>query len=69
MTVNTKASDVGARELLSDLQRFIEALDRRVPRPERGAESGIAREAAELRERAVRLMHEIEGDTPEKRLG
>jgi len=63
MTVTTKAGDVSTNELLGDLRRLIEALDRRVPRPERGDELRIAREAAGLREHAVRLMLEMEGDS------
>jgi hypothetical protein len=49
-----------AKEMLSDLYRLIEALDRRVPRLERVGEAQIAREAADLRERAARLIAEIE---------
>ena len=49
-----------AKEILSDLYRLIEALDRRVPRLERVGEEQIARDAAELRERAARLIAEIE---------
>jgi len=64
MTVTTTARDVSASVLRGELQRLIEALDRRMPRPERIDEVRIAREAAELRERAVRLIREMEGDTP-----
>jgi hypothetical protein len=52
------------REMLSDLYRLIEALDRRVPRLERIGEAHIAAEAADLRERALSLIRRIEGDTP-----
>ena len=55
-----------AREMLSDLYRLIEALDRRVPRLERIGESRIAHDAADLRERAVSLIHRIEGETPKE---
>ena len=51
-----------AREMLSDLYRLIEALDRRVPRLERVGEAQIARDAADLRERAVSLIRRIEGE-------
>jgi len=67
MTVTTTARDVSASELRGELQRLIEALDRRMPRPERIDEVRIAREAAELRERAVRLIREMEDDTPSGR--
>jgi hypothetical protein len=53
-------------EMLADLYRLIEALDRRVPRLERLGEAQIAHDAAALRERALSLIHEIEGDTPKQ---
>ena len=53
-----------ARDMLSDLYRLIEALDRRVPRLERIGEAQIAHDAADLRERAVSLIRRIEGETP-----
>jgi len=53
-----------ATEVLTDLYRLIEALDRRVPRLERLGEAQIAHDAAELRERAVSLIRKIEGNRP-----
>ena len=53
-----------AREMLADLYQLIEALDRRVPRLERLGEARIATDAAELRERALALIRQIEGDAP-----
>ena len=53
-----------AREMLADLYRLIEALDRRVPRLERMGEAQIAHDAADLRERTLSLIHRIEGSTP-----
>ena len=53
-----------ARDMLSDLYRLIEALDRRVPRLERIGEAQIAHDAADLRERALSLIRRIESDTP-----
>lgn len=53
-----------AREMLVELYRLIEALDRRVPRLERIGEAQIAHDAADLRERAVSLIRRIEGETP-----
>jgi hypothetical protein len=53
-----------AKEMLSDLYRLIEALDKRVPRLERLGEAQIAHDAADLRERAVSLIHRIEGNAP-----
>ena len=53
-----------ATEILQDLYRLIEALDRRVPRLERIGEAKIAHDAADLRERAVTLIRQIEGNAP-----
>ena len=52
--------------MLADLYQLVEALDRRVPRLERLGEAQIAHDAAALRERAVSLIHQIEGDTPKQ---
>ena len=52
------------REILTSLYELIEALDRRVPQLARVGEAHIAHEAAELRERAVSLIHRIEADAP-----
>ena len=49
-----------AKEVFEDLQHLVEALDRRVPHLERLAEAAIARDAADLRQRAVALMRAIE---------
>jgi hypothetical protein len=51
------------REVLSDLTELIAALDRRVPRLERIGEAQIAKDAADLRERALSLIQRIEGKT------
>ena len=52
------------RAMLCDLYQLIEALDRRVPRLERLGEAQIAHDAADLRERAMSLIHKIEASTP-----
>ena len=57
--ISVRTSD-RARQLLSDLYELVEALDRRVPQLDRPAEAQIAHEAADLRERAVSLIHRIE---------
>ncbi len=49
-----------AAEILRDLHQLIEALDRRVPRLERAGEAQIARDASDLRERASKLILQIE---------
>jgi hypothetical protein len=64
MTVDTNDPTSIAKEMLSDLYRLIEALDRRVPRLEQAGEARIARDAADLREGAIRLIREIEGSRP-----
>jgi hypothetical protein len=64
MAITNKESDAHTREMLADLYQLIEALDRRVPRIERAGEAQIARDAADLRERAVNLIRRIEGKTP-----
>ena len=48
------------RDLIRELQELIAALDRRVPRVEQAGEAAIAREAAALREKAVRRLRELE---------
>ena len=53
------------REILADLQRLVEALDRRVPRLERVGEAQIAHDAAGLREQAINLIRRIEGEAVE----
>lgn len=50
---------VRTREILGDLQQLIAALDRRVPQLERIGEADIARDAAELRKRALDLISRI----------
>jgi hypothetical protein len=54
------------QEMLSDLSELIAALDRRVPRLERIGEAQIAKDAADLRERALTLIQRIEGKTPQE---
>ena len=49
-----------AKEMFEDLQHLVEAIDRRVPQLERLAEAAIARDAADLRQRAIALMRAIE---------
>lgn len=64
MLVSKEVKAAHTREMLADLYRLIEALDRRVPRLERIGEAQIAHEAADLRERAVSLIQRIESNTP-----
>ena len=48
------------RELLTNLQELIQALDRRIPQPGLVCEAQIAHDAAELRELAIRIIDRIE---------
>ena len=45
--------------LARELQELIAALDRRVPRVEQAGEASIARDAAALREKAIRRLAEL----------
>ena len=54
------APTAAAKEMFDDLQRLIEAIDRRVPHLERLEEAAIARDAADFRDRAVTLMRALE---------
>jgi hypothetical protein len=64
MMISKESKAAQARDMLGDLYRLIEALDRRVPRLERLGEAQIAHDASDLRERAVSLIRRIESDTP-----
>lgn len=64
MLISKESKTAQTREMLGDLYRLIEALDRRVPRLERIGEPQIAHDAADLRERALSLIRRIESDTP-----
>jgi hypothetical protein len=55
---NMKAADRG--RVIRQLEELIEALDRRVPMIEREGETRIAREAAVLKEKAVRRLRELQ---------
>lgn len=48
---------------IRDLLELIAALDRRPPRPERAAEAAIARDAAVLRDSALKQIGELEPKT------
>ena len=51
-------------DLVRELNELITALDRRVPRVERAGEAAIARDAALLRERAVKRLKELTQPSP-----
>jgi hypothetical protein len=46
-------------DLVRELEELIEALDRRAPQDERVEEASIARDAARLRQRALKRLEEI----------
>jgi hypothetical protein len=50
---------VDSGEIVRELRELIDALDRRVPRVERAGEAGIARDAALLRQQAVKRIDEL----------
>jgi hypothetical protein len=61
---NTGAAETHRRETMAELQRLVEALDRRVPRLERVGEAEIAKDAAELRQQAVGLITKLTSEAP-----
>ena len=50
------------RSVLDDLRELVAALDRRVPHLDRKGERDIARDAAALREEAMKRIREIENE-------
>jgi hypothetical protein len=64
-TTTSTVDTAEAKEMLADLHRLVVALDQRVPRLERAGEAQIAEDAADLRRRALHLIEQIEGGTPE----
>jgi hypothetical protein len=52
---------VTTSELARELQELIAALDRRLPRVEQAGEAAIARDAATLRDKAVKRLAELTG--------
>ena len=66
MLMTKPAKVVLARDMLADLYELVEAIDRRVQRNDRFGEAQIVYDAARIRERAVRLIQRIEGNTPQE---
>ena len=50
-------------QVIRHLHELIAALDRRVPHVERAGEASIARDAADLRSRAVKRIADLERET------
>jgi hypothetical protein len=55
---------VNRAELMRELRELIAALDRRMPRVEQAGEASIARDAAGLREKAVKRLAELMDQKP-----
>jgi len=69
-TMSDKAgrdAEILRKQVLADLQRLVEALDRRVPRLERVGEAKIAEDAAELRQKAVALIAKLTNEAPDSK--
>lgn len=60
MTKSAEDAAAHAKEMLADLSQLVAALDRRTPHLERLGEARIAREAADLRQRAIALIAALE---------
>jgi hypothetical protein len=58
--VSDTGADAERRRTIRQLRQLIEALNRRVPHIERAGEVKIARDAAELMEKAVRRLKALE---------
>ena len=58
------ASDADRPQMIADLHELVDALDRRVPRPDRAGETAIARDSARLKKAAEDRIAQLE-DTPE----
>jgi hypothetical protein len=50
--------------MLADLHELVEALDRRVPHPDREGERAIASDSAELKKDAEQRIAELEDTSP-----
>jgi hypothetical protein len=56
----TNGSSAARSELVRQLRELVAALDQRVPHVERSGEAAIARDAAALREKALRRIAALE---------
>jgi hypothetical protein len=61
---NPPASEADRPQMIADLHELVEALDRRVPHPDRAGETAIARDSAGLKKAAEDRIAQLE-DTPE----
>jgi hypothetical protein len=63
MMVEQKEADIPRKKLIADLRELVGALDQRVPHMERAGEARIAREAAALRDKALKRIAQLEKNT------
>jgi hypothetical protein len=64
MMVEQKAdAETPRKKLIADLRELVRALDQRVPHMERAGEAKIAREAAALRDKALKRIAQLEKRT------
>lgn len=56
------ASEAGRQRMPADLHELVEALDRRVPHPDRAAGRGIASDSAKLKKGAEKRIAELEDE-------
>jgi hypothetical protein len=54
------ASDAGKQKIIADLHELVDAIDRRVPHPDRAGERAIAHDAADLKKDAEARIAELE---------
>jgi hypothetical protein len=62
--MSTDGHAVSSHDMLAELYRLVEALDRRAPQVERLGEARIARDAADLRARTISLIRRLEAVAP-----
>jgi hypothetical protein len=59
-TPHSPASETERQQMLTDLHELVDALDRRVPRPERDDEGAIARDSADMKREAEDRIEELQ---------
>ena len=60
---NSPARDADRQQTLADLHELVDALDRRVPHPDRAGERAIATDSAELKKDAEERIAQLEDST------
>jgi hypothetical protein len=68
MAAKQTVAGVTQAGLLRHLRELVAALDRRLPHVERAGEAQIARDAAALREKALKRISELEGEVQAARV-